>query len=132
MIDFIYKYYPKCSLRTIKIHYHEHTSLPLLVHILNQTNSVQVTSEHSNNIWWKHKLSSSLIRNSPWNKIWQKIYNIHHVTCNKTDTVHCEASKNISKIFTMRCLIIYPDISPWDVQQNIKNTKLQMHDKTTR
>jgi len=25
----------------------------------------------------------------------KKIYNIHHVTCNKRGRVHCEASKNI-------------------------------------
>ena len=54
-MDFIYKFYPKHSLCTIKIHYHDHTSLPLLVHILSQMNSVQVTSELPN-IWWKHKL----------------------------------------------------------------------------
>ena len=51
-MDFTYKFYPKHSLCTIEIHYHEHTSLPLLVHILSQMNSVQVTNEHTNNIFY--------------------------------------------------------------------------------
>jgi len=66
-MGFIYKFDPKHSLCTIKIHYHEHTCLSLPVHILGQMNSVQVTSEHSNTIWWKHKLCSSLICSSSWN-----------------------------------------------------------------
>jgi len=36
--------------------------------------------------------------------------------------INHEMSDNLSRYFTMKRLIIYPDISPWDVQQNIKNT----------
>jgi hypothetical protein len=142
-MDFTDKFEPKHSLCTIKIHYHEHTSRPLLVHTLSQMNSVQVTSEHQNNIWWKHKLRNSLSCSSLWNNIQQKIYNIHYVTCNKTDTVHCEVSKyiknihhemsnNLSRYFTLWLIKKYRDISAWDVQHNIKNTTVQMHNKTTR